>query len=877
MNEYNCLNCEYKSTKLTLINIHQKIHKFGRNAIFQCFPCNKRIANYGSFCVHLSRDHKNPQKYTSNSEDYICSNCFFKTKCFAVHLSHLRSHLRKKEAIHCTICKQIFQNLSSFQSHVRRKHKHSVHSNINDTSNTILNPLPESTKSPERDVAEPTTESNHFDYNEKQKQLAVFFMKLKAKYCVTDEVIQFFVDEMTELVKSLHNSINFSIENYPITISPELLVSLDNIFQNHSLSNFSTKFKRDKFIRKNFDIIDPIQICLGKNKVHEERYYHYIPIQDSLKAFLEDPQVNKLLLQTKSKKPGHLTDYNDGSYYQNNSFFNSSTMRIEILLFCDAFQGCNPLGTAKSKHKLHGLQFMVGNLDSKLRSQIDNILLLALIKDVDVKEFGMNGILKPIISDLKKLETEGIEIKNIGNIKGSILFICGDNLGSHQLGGFIENFSKPANNCRYCSYHSSALLSKDVDIKELRTEESYSENVAEAELIGGNSCGVKFNSVFNELNHFHVVKGLPPCLGHDWFQGVVSRDLLLILKFLIKEGIFTENFLNESLKKISKSSKSKIKFANIKVNKNRLPGSMSEIRNLVTCLPLIFLEIPITDKNMNIFCFFSTLVEITRIITSPEINKSKISYLQSLIREYFFYRKEAFPTANLTPKHHYIVHYPDLIMKFGPLSMLWTFRFESKHKYFKYIIENSKNFINLTKLIAGRHQMLQACLINDRFPRFNVISNTVPCSFSDTLLDIDLSSEFKFWSTDIKLHNTRFRSGDKIVVSYDDETSHIKVLEIQDIYINDNFSEVLFSGKQMSMSYSQCNNLYVEILDSEITLIQAFSSKILSVKPEFIHAHKGINYLSTFTCLKKFDWNESELAYVNREVSNQNVSILNTK
>jgi hypothetical protein len=84
------------------------------------------------------------------------------------------------------------------------------------------------------------------------------------------------------------------------------------------------------------------------------------------------------------------------------------------------------------------------------------------------------------------------------------------------------------------------LLSKDVDIKELRTEESYSENVAEAELIGGNSCGVKFNSVFNELNHFHVVKGLPPCLGHDWFQGVVSRDLLLILKFLIKEGIFTE-------------------------------------------------------------------------------------------------------------------------------------------------------------------------------------------------------------------------------------------------------------------------------------------------------------------------------------------------
>jgi hypothetical protein len=70
--------------------------------------------------------------------------------------------------------------------------------------------------------------------------------------------------------------------------------------------------------------------------------------------------------------------------------------------------------------------------------------------------------------------------------------------------------------------------------------------------------------------------------------------------------------------------------------------------------------------------FFITMVEITRIITSSEISKEKISYLQLLIREYFHYRKIAFPLTKLIPKHNYIVHYPDLVKKFEPLLRTWT-------------------------------------------------------------------------------------------------------------------------------------------------------------------------------------------------------------
>ena len=41
--------------------------------------------------------------------------------------------------------------------------------------------------------------------------------------------------------------------------------------------------------------------------------------------------------------------------------------------------------------------------------------------------------------------------------------------------------------------------------------------------------------VFNTLKYFHVCQpGLPPCLGHDLFEGIVSSDLALYIIHLVK-------------------------------------------------------------------------------------------------------------------------------------------------------------------------------------------------------------------------------------------------------------------------------------------------------------------------------------------------------
>uniref|UniRef100_A0A3P8S3X7 Uncharacterized protein n=1 Tax=Amphiprion percula TaxID=161767 RepID=A0A3P8S3X7_AMPPE len=69
----------------------------------------------------------------------------------------------------------------------------------------------------------------------------------------------------------------------------------------------------------------------------------------------------------------------------------------------------------------------------------------------------------------------------------------------------------------------------------------------------------------------------------------------------------------------------------------------------------------------------------------------------------------------MKPKHHFISHYPELVLHFGPLIRLWTLRFESKHAYFKQCARKLHNFKNLSSTLAERHQLLQAFLSAGNF------------------------------------------------------------------------------------------------------------------------------------------------------------------
>lgn len=178
---------------------------------------------------------------------------------------------------------------------------------------------------------------------------------------------------------------------------------------------------------------------------------------------------------------------------------------------------------------------------------LDHINSIQLVASCLEKEFKHEMVYGPIVADLKDLEENGVIIPKHEIVKGSLAFITGDNLGSHTLSSFVENFSKTSYFCRYCLVKRDNVYSENSENVEYqrRTKETYIAGLRKLkESLSKTSYeGVKFDSIFNKLSNFHVcMPGLPPCIGHDLFEGIVTFDLALYI-LLRKNGFRMHNLI----------------------------------------------------------------------------------------------------------------------------------------------------------------------------------------------------------------------------------------------------------------------------------------------------------------------------------------------
>ena len=142
-------------------------------------------------------------------------------------------------------------------------------------------------------------------------------------------------------------------------------------------------------------------------------------------------------------------DLYDGQHFQCHLFFNENPESLKLILCQDSFEIVNPLGSAKETHKVLAVYLSLANLPIRLRSNTDNMFLVLLCGENDLKRFGAAKVFSELSADLKSLETDGINVDG-ETVKGGLCCIAGHNLGSHCIGGFTENFSRSQYFCRYC-------------------------------------------------------------------------------------------------------------------------------------------------------------------------------------------------------------------------------------------------------------------------------------------------------------------------------------------------------------------------------------------------------------------------------------------
>jgi len=203
---------------------------------------------------------------------------------------------------------------------------------------------------------------------------------------------------------------------------------------------------------------------------------------------------------------------------------------------------------------------------------------------------------------------------------------------------------------------------------------------------------------------------------HDIFEGWGSLELRLILRqFILNDKFFTLTFLNACLKSFSYGS-SDIKNKPTALKKKQLnkpSGSTGQSASQMWCfiriLPLLIGDKIPTDNNY--WHLYLLMLKILDIVMAPRISISETFLLQEMIHDHHKLFLFLFSERRLTPKQHFLIHYPRVIRELGPPIRYWNMRNESRHFNFKKIATSSGNFINVSKTLAYRNQIKQAAIL----------------------------------------------------------------------------------------------------------------------------------------------------------------------
>ena len=123
---------------------------------------------------------------------------------------------------------------------------------------------------------------------------------------------------------------------------------------------------------------------------------------------------------------GILRDFCDGEFAHNHPLVKENPKILQIAIYFDDLETANPLGSKRGKHKLGKsvlraltvnstcftsscigmFYWMLLNIHPAHRSTLHSIQLLAVAKSADIRLYGIDAVLKPVLADLKILAAQ---------------------------------------------------------------------------------------------------------------------------------------------------------------------------------------------------------------------------------------------------------------------------------------------------------------------------------------------------------------------------------------------------------------------------------------------------------------------------------------
>lgn len=550
------------------------------------------------------------------------------------------------------------------------------------------------------------------------------------------------------------NSIVSGVQQYQTALLNNLRDTMKKIFEIHSdsveqlketalaalenvqdpFSIMATTYMQDSTFQKLFNPVKPEEIVMsqrvcrvkkGQSRVLaiKNKSFYYIPLIKSLEQLLSNSRIFDMINTTPQScnKDGFLYDIIDGSLFKSHPLFSTKPSALQVILYTDEIEICNPLGSHTSVNKLLMVYYTLGNIDPKFRSKLAAIRLLAIAKAKDIDECGVDVVLQRIDEDLKLLYN-GVKIQtqNGGmDLFGAVVFLCGDTLAQHELAGFKEGVGFAYSKCRHCECTFEEMQTNfDEQNFTERTVEKHIRQCLEIERACTDfltsalktTYGINRRSKLADFPAFDLIRQTPQDIMHIILEGVAPMEIKCVLKYLVLSGQMELDMFNSAMQSFPLSpidirdKPCPISVSTLASNDNKLKQSSGQMLILLKIMPFL---LNIIEKNVHVQ-FVLDLIEIVQILFAPILSVQSVMKLKQMIEQHLKQFKQLFPDNNIIPKQHYMLHLPAQILSLGPLIRHMCMRFESKHCYFKQW-SSKLNFKNVCKSLVNHNQLFECC------------------------------------------------------------------------------------------------------------------------------------------------------------------------
>ena len=192
------------------------------------------------------------------------------------------------------------------------------------------------------------------------------------------------------------------------------------------------------------------------------------------------------------------------------------------------------------------------------------------------------------------------------------------------------------------------------------------------------------------------------CILNDVLEVVVPLEICLVLQSLIHKKYFLLADVNNPINNYNYSlgdKNSKPPEVNLKYIRIQAAESWCLIRNLPLMIGNL---IPEGDAHWR---HLLMLLDCMDAIFAPTITVGLIRQLEFNLEEHHAQFKTIYPEKRLFPKHHFMLHYSEFMVKYGPLSRYWCMRFKEKHRFAKELASVVRTFKKICKTIMHRSQL----------------------------------------------------------------------------------------------------------------------------------------------------------------------------